>query len=70
VVGPDQSEILFVQEIGCQYPAFLAGGRTKPPLEQLMGIGVDLASPGPVNAAVARFAGTTDALEEALGQKG
>jgi len=52
------------------YSAFLAGGRTKPPLDQLMGIGVDLASPGPVNSAVARFAGTTDALEEALGQKG
>ncbi|MCK7508484.1 MAG: M3 family metallopeptidase [Desulfobacterales bacterium] len=52
------------------YSAFLAGGRSKPPLEQLMGLGVDLESPGPVDTAVARFARTTDALEEALGQKG
>lgn len=52
------------------YSAFLGGGRSKPPLDQLIGIGVDLESPGPVNTAVARFARTTDALEEALGQKG
>lgn len=51
------------------YSAFLAGGRSKPPLDQLIGIGVDLESPEPVNTAVARFARTTDALEEALGQK-
>lgn len=52
------------------YSDFLGGGRSRPPLEQLMDIGVDLSSPGPVNSAVARFAATTDALEEALGKKG
>jgi oligoendopeptidase F len=52
------------------YSAFLAGGRSRPPLEQLLGIDVDLESPGPVNSAAARFARTTDLLEEALGQKG
>lgn len=52
------------------YSAFLAGGRSRPPLDQLLGIDVDLESPGPVNTAAARFARATDALEEALGQKG
>lgn len=53
-----------------EYTAFLGGGRSRPPLDQLIDIGVDLSSPGPVNSAVARFAATTDALEEALGKEG
>lgn len=52
------------------YIAFLEGGRARPPLEQLQGIGIDLESPGPVDTAVARFARTVKSLEEILGQKG
>ena len=52
------------------YISFLSGGRSKPPLEQLLGIGIDLESPGPVNTAVARFEKALGTLEDILGKKG
>lgn len=53
-----------------RYMDFLGGGRSRPPLDQLKGIGINLESPEPVDTAVARFARTVAMLEETLGQKG
>lgn len=53
-----------------RYMAFLEGGRSKPPLEQLLGIGIDLESPGPVDTAASRFSRAVESLEEILGKKG
>jgi oligoendopeptidase F len=45
------------------YLGFLRGGSSKDPLDLLRGAGVDMASPGPVAAALTRFGALVDELE-------
>ncbi len=49
-----------------QYINFLKSGGSKYPLEQLVGAGVDMASPEPVNAALGVFKSLVDELEGLL----
>jgi oligoendopeptidase F len=53
-----------------RYIEFLGGGRSRPPLDQLRGIDIDLETPEPVDIAAAGFTRTVALLEEALGKKG
>ena len=48
------------------YLMFLCGGCSKDPLDLLRGAGVDLATPGPVNAALAHFGKLVDELDSLL----
>ncbi len=50
-----------------RYMEFLGGGRSRPPLDQLRGIGIDLESSEPVDTAAALFARTVTLLEETIG---
>ena len=49
-----------------RYLAFLGGGSSKPPLELLQGAGVDLATPAPVEAALAQFDELVDEMAATL----
>ena len=48
------------------YLSFLKGGCSKDPLDLLRDAGVDMASPEPVNTALARFADLVDQLDELI----
>jgi oligoendopeptidase F len=48
------------------YLGFLRGGSSKDPLDLLRDAGVDMATPGPVNAALARFGKLVDELDALL----
>jgi oligoendopeptidase F len=50
------------------YLRFLSGGCSKDPLDLLRDAGVDLETPGPVDAALARFAALVDELDGLLGK--
>jgi len=49
-----------------QYQNFLKGGSSKDPLDLLRAAGVDMATPEPVNAALARFSAMVDELDTLL----
>lgn len=49
------------------YLGFLSGGCSKPPIDLLRGAGVDMATPAPVDAALAYFDQLIGELEELLG---
>ena len=48
------------------YIGYLSGGCSKTPIELLRGAGVDMATPGPVNAALKYFGELVDQLEQEL----
>ncbi|MEO2088450.1 MAG: oligoendopeptidase F, partial [Gemmataceae bacterium] len=48
------------------YLNFLRGGSSKDPLDLLRDAGVDMATPGPVNAALKRFGELVDELDTLL----
>ena len=48
------------------YLEMLSAGRSKPPLDLLRSAGVDLATPAPVESALALFEKTLDELETIL----
>ena len=48
------------------YLGFLRGGSSQDPLDLLRGAGVDMATPGPVNAALERFGNLVDELDGLL----
>ena len=48
------------------YLGFLRGGSSQDPLDLLRGAGVDMATPGPVNAALERFGTLVDELDRLL----
>ncbi|MCD7769665.1 MAG: oligoendopeptidase F [Oscillospiraceae bacterium] len=53
--GPEAAE---------NYLGFLKGGCSKPPIELLRGAGVDMATPEPIDRALARFDALIDEMEE------
>lgn len=46
------------------YLAFLSGGSSQPPLDLLRGAGVDMNTPGPIDQALAVFAGLVDEMDQ------
>ena len=53
-----------------KYVAFLSGGSSKPPIDLLRGAGVDMASPEPIQSALAVFGGLVDQMAELAGKLG